>query len=175
MFEAEFVLGGLEAGLDRPSEPGDAGEFGEAHIGGGEDDIVGALVRVAQAAPHHEPVVEALPGLLEPEQAKARPESYSRGPLAPAPSLHQSPGTTSLASSAAVRVRNEPATSRSFERTASTCGFRNSQGLEARRSAHLVWLMGARLWERFECILDRRLHPNVLEYARESDPRRPKR
>jgi hypothetical protein len=29
MIVAELVLGGLNSGLDRPSEPGDAGQFGE--------------------------------------------------------------------------------------------------------------------------------------------------
>jgi hypothetical protein len=40
VIEAEFVLGRHEAGLDRSSQPGDAGKFREANIGRGEYDIV---------------------------------------------------------------------------------------------------------------------------------------
>jgi hypothetical protein len=46
VIEAEFILGGFEAGLDRPSEPGDAGEFGEAYLGRGKHNVKGTLAGV---------------------------------------------------------------------------------------------------------------------------------
>src|SRR5215469_4172323 len=73
MIETEFILGGFEAGLNGPSEPSDASELGEAHVGRCKHDVVGTLACVAQTATHQKPVIEALTWLLQPEQAHACP------------------------------------------------------------------------------------------------------
>jgi len=104
MVEAGFVLGGCEAGLDGPAEPGDTGDFGKAHIGRREHDIVGPLFRVAQAAPDQEPMVERLPWFLE-RNRRMRAGRKCRGPVSssPAASRCKLPGAIASAILAAAR------------------------------------------------------------------------
>ena len=76
MIEAEFVLGCRKAGLDRPAQAGDAGQFGERCASGGEDDVVGPLFRILAAAAHQQPVLPLR--ILRPEQPQPRPVIQAR-------------------------------------------------------------------------------------------------
>ena len=51
MIEAEIALGALETFLDRPAQAGGACEFRQAGSLGREDEIVGLLVGLGEAAP----------------------------------------------------------------------------------------------------------------------------
>ena len=73
MIKTKLILGRFEAGLNGPSQPCDTCEFGEAHLGRCEHDVVGTFACVAQAATHQKPMIKALTWLLQSEQADARP------------------------------------------------------------------------------------------------------
>ena len=71
MIEAEIALGALETFLDRPAQAGDACEFRKRRPFGREDQIVGLLVALCEAAADQEPAFEAL--LRRPGEGHPRP------------------------------------------------------------------------------------------------------
>ncbi len=69
--EAEFLLGGAEAGLDSPAQPGDPGQFGERGLRRRADDVVGTVRGIPQAAPDQQPAISGR--LLQTRQALPHP------------------------------------------------------------------------------------------------------
>lgn len=66
--EAEIAFGALETFLDRPAQGGDAGEFGQIRAFGGEDQIIGACVRLPAISPDQQPALMILLALARQRQ-----------------------------------------------------------------------------------------------------------